>query len=107
NFTLDEVQTLMSELGKKVPDTTRIMFGLASDPKLGDSVCLTLLSSLTAEEVIPQTEVQIGGYSEPKVEETVVTSVAEKAVDVPEKVEVHAEAQVEAAQPEEIKVEEK
>lgn len=58
NFTLDEVQALMNDLGKRVPDSTRIMFGLSSDPKLGDSVCLTLLSSLTAEEVIPPSLVE-------------------------------------------------
>lgn len=46
SLTLLEVDAIMKQLGKNVPDQTHILFGVAVDPKLGDSVCVTLLSSL-------------------------------------------------------------
>jgi hypothetical protein len=41
----------MKQLGKHVPDETQIMFGLAVDPKLGDMMTVTLISSLTAQQM--------------------------------------------------------
>jgi len=46
SLTLLEVDAIMKQLGKNVPDETHILFGVAVDAKLGDSVCVTLLSSL-------------------------------------------------------------
>jgi cell division protein FtsZ len=46
SLTLLEVDAVMKQLGKNVPDQTHILFGVAVDAKLGDSVCVTLLSSL-------------------------------------------------------------
>lgn len=46
SLTLLEVDAIMKLLGKNVPDQTHILFGVAVDAKLGDSVCVTLLSSL-------------------------------------------------------------
>lgn len=46
SLTLLEVDAIMKQLGKNVPDQTHILFGVAVDAKLGDSVCVTLLSSL-------------------------------------------------------------
>ncbi len=51
NLTLAEVESLMKQLGKHVPESTQIMFGLAVDPKLGDMMTVTLISSLTAQEM--------------------------------------------------------
>ena len=48
---LSEVETLMKNLGKHVPDTTQILFGLTVDAKLGDTLAVTLLSSLSAQEM--------------------------------------------------------
>lgn len=51
SLTLAEVESLMKQLGKYVPDETQIMFGLAVDPKLGDMMTVTLISSLTAQQM--------------------------------------------------------
>lgn len=44
-MTLNEVQILMEELGRHVSDSTRILFGTAVDARLGERMCVTLLSS--------------------------------------------------------------
>ncbi len=50
-LTLAEVEGLMKQLGKHVPDQTQILFGISVDSKLGDSLALTLLSSLSAQQM--------------------------------------------------------
>ncbi len=50
-LTLTEVESLMKQLGKHVPDQTQILFGISVDAKLGDSLALTLISSLSAHEM--------------------------------------------------------
>lgn len=60
SLTLAEVEALMKLLSKHVPENTQIMFGLSIDAKLGDLMTLTLLSSLSAQEMAlgstPQSE---------------------------------------------------
>lgn len=51
SLTLAEVEMLMKQLGKYVPEETQIMFGLAVDAKLGDMMTVTLVSSLTAQQM--------------------------------------------------------
>jgi cell division protein FtsZ len=51
SLTLIEVEGIMKQLGKNVPDQTHILFGLAIDPKLGDSVAVTLISSLSLAQL--------------------------------------------------------
>ncbi len=51
SLTLAEVENLMKQLGKYVPEETQIMFGLAVDARMGDSLSLTLISSLSASEI--------------------------------------------------------
>ena len=46
SLTLLEVSDIMNQLGKDVPDQTHILFGVAVDVKLGDSLAVTLISSL-------------------------------------------------------------
>ena len=46
-----EVDAIMKQLGRSVPDDTQILFGLAVDPKLGDSLSVTLISSLGLEQM--------------------------------------------------------
>jgi cell division protein FtsZ len=48
---LSEVEVLMKNVGKYVPDQTQILFGLTVDAKLGDTLAVTLLSSLSAQEM--------------------------------------------------------
>ncbi len=45
-LTLVEVEGVMKQLGRHVPDQTHILFGLGVDAKLGDSLAVTLISSL-------------------------------------------------------------
>lgn len=53
SLTLAEVESLMKQLGKYVPEDTQIMFGLAVEPKLGDMISVTLVSSLSVYEMSP------------------------------------------------------
>ncbi|HCN29328.1 MAG TPA: hypothetical protein DIT64_11370 [Verrucomicrobiales bacterium] len=46
SLTLVEVDTIMKQLGRHVPDHTHILFGVAVDARLADSVSVTLVSSL-------------------------------------------------------------
>ncbi len=46
SLTLIEVDSIMKQLGKNVPDQTHILFGVAVDQKLGESISVTLISSL-------------------------------------------------------------
>lgn len=60
SLTLAEVESLMKLLSKHVPEHTQIMFGLSIDAKLGDLLTLTLISSLSAQDMAlgstPQSE---------------------------------------------------
>ncbi len=51
SLALSEVEVLMKNLGKYVPEETQILFGLSVDAKLGDTLALTLISSLSAQEM--------------------------------------------------------
>lgn len=46
SLTLVEVEGIMKQLGRHVPDHTHILFGLGVDAKLDDAVAITLISSL-------------------------------------------------------------
>ncbi len=46
SMTLYEIELLMRELAKSVPDTAQILFGAAVDPAMGDEVSITLISAL-------------------------------------------------------------
>lgn len=47
-LTLFEVELLMRELEKQVPEDAHILFGTAIDPKLGDLLSVSIISSLSA-----------------------------------------------------------
>lgn len=51
SLTLMEVDAIMKNLGRSVPEQTQILFGLAVDPKMGDSISVTLISSLGLEQL--------------------------------------------------------
>ncbi len=51
SLTLAEVDGIMKQLGRSVPEETQILFGLAVDPKLGESISVTLISSLGLEQL--------------------------------------------------------
>lgn len=51
SLTLAEVDGIMKQLGRSVPEETQILFGLAVDSKLGESISVTLISSLGLERL--------------------------------------------------------
>ncbi|MGJ8655747.1 MAG: cell division protein FtsZ [Akkermansiaceae bacterium] len=51
-MTLYEVELLMRDLSKTVPDSAHILFGAAVDDSMGDSLSVTIISSLPEEHVI-------------------------------------------------------
>jgi cell division protein FtsZ len=58
-MTLSEVEIVMKELDRHVGDETQILFGTAVDGRLGDRLSVTIISSLTADEGLPQTQPQL------------------------------------------------
>lgn len=59
SLTLAEVDGIMKQLGRSVPEETQILFGLAVDSKLGESISVTLISSLGLERLsVPAAPVQ-------------------------------------------------
>lgn len=50
-MTLNEVTLLMEELNRHISDTTRLLFSTAVDPRLGNKMSVTILSSLAAGAV--------------------------------------------------------
>src|SRR5213080_47441 len=55
-MTLSEVEILMQELGRHVNEETQILFGTAVDGRMGDRLSVTIISSFTADESLPQTQ---------------------------------------------------
>jgi len=51
-MTLYEVELLMRELSKTVPEGAHILFGAAVDDSMGDNLSITIISSLPEEEVM-------------------------------------------------------
>lgn len=51
SLTLAEVEQIMKQLGRHVPDETQILFGIGVDARLSDSVAVTLVSALSAHEL--------------------------------------------------------
>ncbi|MEM7384713.1 MAG: hypothetical protein AAF514_07175 [Verrucomicrobiota bacterium] len=50
-MTLYEVELLMSELAKQVNDDAQILFGSSVDDKLGDTLSITIMSSLSLDDL--------------------------------------------------------
>lgn len=50
SMTLSEVQILMDGLGRHINDETRVLFGAAVDPKLGERMSVTIISSVGVGE---------------------------------------------------------
>jgi cell division protein FtsZ len=61
DLTLYEIELLMQGLSKHVPDTAQLLFGTAVDPAMGESLSVTLVSSLPEEKLQAGTSSEIGG----------------------------------------------
>jgi cell division protein FtsZ len=66
SMTLVEVEGIMKQIGRNVPDHTQILFGVAVEPKLGDAVAVTLISSLGAEALQSYSQAQAVTRLEPQ-----------------------------------------
>ena len=87
-MTLNEVQILMEALNRYIGDETRILFGAAVDPRLGQKMSVTILSALEAGVPAPVTApAPVVRRVEPEPEEPVY---ADEAADEPEPVAVSA-----------------
>ncbi len=51
SLTLAEVEIVMKQLSRHVPDETQLLFGVSVDTRLGETVSVTLISALSSEEL--------------------------------------------------------
>lgn len=84
-MTLSEVEIVMKELDRHVSDETQILFGTAVDGRVGDRLSVTIISSLAADENLPQTQPPLS--SAPPMPPT-----WQQPDDIPPKVEVEPES---------------
>jgi cell division protein FtsZ len=61
NLTLVEVEGIMRQLGRRVPDETQIHFGLGVNPKMADKLSVTLISSMSASALAAHREAEAAG----------------------------------------------
>ena len=80
-MTLSEVEVVMRELGRHVNEDTQILFGTAVDGRLGERLSVTIISSFTADEGLPQTQPPLSS----------APPVWEQPQEAPPKVEVESE----------------
>ena len=83
-MTLSEVEIVMHELGRHVNEDTQILFGTAVDGRLGDRLSVTIISSFTADESLPQIQPSLS--SAPP-----MPPVREQPRETPPKIEVEPE----------------
>jgi cell division protein FtsZ len=83
-MTLSEVEIVMQELGRHLNEDTQILFGTAVDGRLGERLSVTIISSFTANEGLPQTQPPLS--SAPP-----MPPVWEQPQEAPPKVEVESE----------------
>lgn len=78
SLTLMEVDGVMKQVARTVPEQTQILFGLSVDPKLNDSISVTLISSLGLEQlaVKPVMAEEIAAPPAPPVQERKAPAVA-------------------------------
>jgi cell division protein FtsZ len=83
-MTLSEVEVVMRELGRHVNEDTQILFGTAVDGRLGERLSVTIISSFTADEGLPQTQPSLSSAP-------AMPPVWEQPQEAPPKVEVESE----------------
>ena len=83
NITLYEVELLMRELSKQVPEDAHLLFGAAVDPNMGDSLSVTLISSLPESDFVESLPGKV-------IEKKPVAVVVEPVLELDEPVEVQS-----------------
>lgn len=103
SMTLVEVEGIMKQIGRNVPDHTQILFGVAVEPKLGDAVAVTLISSLGVEALQTYSQAQTATRLEPppavKNEPVAKPAAPKAATPPPLPVTAQEEAEVDAPPP--------
>jgi len=102
-MTLNEVQILMEELNRHVGEHTQLFFGTAVDPKVGNRMSVTIISSLVAGEAaaapvarVPEVKPKRVAAAKPRVEKV---HLPPAPVVEPELVEAIAEAEIAPHEP--------
>ena len=80
SMTLNEVHILMEELNRHINDTTRVLFGTAVDPTLGQKVSVTISSALQGEA---PPVVELKPRPAPRVESSPVSTSPAPAISAP------------------------
>lgn len=85
NLTLNEVQILMEELNRHISDHTRLLFGTAVEPRMGNRMAVMLLSAMGGEVSRFAAAAPLAAQPEPAAAapEPVVNFVAEDPAPVP------------------------
>jgi cell division protein FtsZ len=85
NLTLNEVQILMEELNRHIGDHTRLLFGTAVEPRMGNRMAVMLLSAMGGEVSRSAAAAPLAAQPEPAAAapEPVVNFVAEDPAPVP------------------------
>jgi cell division protein FtsZ len=85
NLTLNEVQILMEELNRHISDHTRLLFGTAVEPRMGNRMAVMLLSAMGGEVSRFAAAAPLAAQPEPAAAapEPVVNFVAEDPTPVP------------------------
>ncbi len=104
-MTLYEVELLMRDLSKTVPESAHILFGAAVDDTMGDSLSVTIISSLPEEHVIVNDESDEEGNHSKQIAQKAVAAAAvaepiavEEPEPEPEEVEEEISAEPEGEQ---------
>lgn len=95
-MTLYEVELLMRDLSKTVPESAHILFGAAVDDTMGDSLSVTIISSLPEEHVIVNDEKDEAANDSKQIAEKAVA--AEPIVEEAEEEETSEEPEQEQEQ---------
>ncbi|MEM0897067.1 MAG: hypothetical protein AAGJ79_09270 [Verrucomicrobiota bacterium] len=82
-LTLYEVEILMKEVTKHLQENAQILFGLSADEKLGENVSVTIISSVSENEVKPEGKGGETGTKE-KAAATAVAAATAPLVSTPE-----------------------
>ncbi|MGC3989926.1 MAG: hypothetical protein QM796_09665 [Chthoniobacteraceae bacterium] len=105
-MTLNEVQILMEELNRHIGEHTQLFFGTAVDPKVGNRMSVTIISSLGGSEVAaapvarqPEIKPKRAAAPKPRVEKATLPPAPVAPAVEPELVEAIAEAEAAPHEP--------
>jgi cell division protein FtsZ len=84
NLTLYEIELLMQQLQKHVPEKAHVLFGAAIDPSMGDALSITLISALPEESLTSAPRKSLSGDIGAAVQATAALGPSQGFTDPPE-----------------------